>query len=107
MKRVIIICATALLPFSAVAEQEGFKEEVLGGYVARCTEVLTEKGYERDKVVKECECERNIVDEEFTTYSLLIAARNGGSGEPDIDKEKLEQIRIRLKTCKQKWLGVQ
>jgi hypothetical protein len=81
------------------AAASGFKDDVAAGYKDRCIEVRTNKGQDKYFVLSVCECEANVLKDNFTTYELLMADARKQQGKEVLTKEQVIDFRKKLKSC--------
>jgi len=85
---------------SSCLAEESFKDSILAGYKDRCINVMSQKGNDNTLISKVCNCETEVIDENFTTFELIITAGKQKSGLEPMDKEKIKDLKVKIKQCK-------
>ena len=80
--------------------EQSFKYSILTGYKDRCENVMSQKGNDSALISKVCNCETEVIDENFTTFELIITAGKQKSGLEPMDKEKIKDLKAKIKQCK-------
>lgn len=93
-----------LISAVAIAENSSFRESTLDGYNKKCNEVLKRKGYSESVITKECECEVNVISNNFTTFSLMLMGAKNLAGQEVLKKEDITEIKQKLNKCKEMYL---
>lgn len=104
MKRSIALVIIYLISTVVTAENNSFKESTLNDYNNRCNEVLQKKGYSDSIRTKECDCEVNVINNNFTTFNLMIMGAKKLAGKEVLKKESIAEIKEKLNRCKAKYL---
>jgi hypothetical protein len=76
------------------------KQQTIHDYKKKCQKVLSKKGFEKDAITERCDCESLVVENNFSTFQLLLLAGKAAVGKPPIDKTKLSNIKQQMKNCK-------
>ncbi len=79
--------------------EESFKDSTLAGYMDRCVKVMSQKNNDSTLVSKVCGCETEVIDENFSTFELIIAAGKQKSGIDPMDKGKIKDLTSKIKQC--------
>jgi hypothetical protein len=97
-----IILSFIILTFyeSICFAEESFKDSILAGYKNRCVQVMSQTENDHTFISKVCNCEAEVIDENFTTFELIIAAGKEKSGLEPMDKEKIKELKVKIKQCK-------
>jgi hypothetical protein len=101
MRKILIFIICAFCAFTSFAE-ESFKNSILSGYKNRCVQVMSQKENDKAFITKVCNCEAEVIDENFTTFELIITAGKQMSGVEPTDKEKIKELKVKIKQCKLK-----
>lgn len=104
MRKVLFLVSMCWVVGYSYADDSSFKNQTLDDYVKRCVDVLSSKGFDDQTIENECACERKVIDSNFSTFELMMAAGKGLVGKELIDKEKMSEIKKMLKACKNEHL---
>ena len=102
MVKYIIAIILSVVSAVSMAQGESFKAQTLKDYRNRCQEVLTDKGYSPVLIEEECTCEVNVVDEKFSTFSLMLLAAKGMVGNDMKSDPQILELREKLKECRKR-----
>lgn len=61
---------------------------------------MTEKGYADEDIKTVCECEVKVIDENFSTFSIMLFLAKKGVGLDPVEKEKAIEVRRKIKACR-------
>jgi hypothetical protein len=92
-----ILTGPALAAFTAEDNSaRDFKTAVMDGYLQRCVEVLSSKGYSSDAIKAECSCELDQIDQHFAVFENMLSTTQVAP-----DKQlQINNFKKRLLQCK-------
>lgn len=99
MRKILSFIMLTFCASSSFAD-ESFKDTILSGYKDRCVKVMSQKKSDQAFISKVCNCEAEVIDENFTTFELIVTAGKHKSGLTPIDKEKINELKVKIKQCK-------
>ena len=102
MKYQIVPLTLCLLLAGCEQNESEFKADVIKGYKQRCMEVLTSKGYSNTEIARECNCEADIIANNFSTFELIISSAKSSVDQAPISEQKTEELKQKLQSCKVK-----
>lgn len=104
MKKYIFICFMTLASNSVFADDDGFKEQTLNDYEARCKAVLGYKGFQQNVANQECACEVKVIDKYFSSFKLLITGAKTVAGMEPLTEKETKIIKSKISKCKKEYL---
>ncbi|WP_372627804.1 hypothetical protein [Arsukibacterium sp.] len=79
-----------------------FKAQVMEGYLQRCVEVLSSKGYTAEAIKAECKCELDQIEQHFSVFSLMLNAATTNTPVTAAEQQPINDLKTRLLQCKNK-----
>ncbi len=100
---IVVITKKLLLVFILMAIctnvfGDSFRSSMIKGYKKECIKVNTENGLDSEKVIALCDCEAKVMDENFTTFSMMMLSIRGLVRDKPSEAE-LRDIRRMLSDC--------
>lgn len=100
MVKYLVVVTLSVVSTVSMAQGDSFKAQTLKDYRGRCQEVLTEKGYSPHRIEKVCDCEVNVVDEDFSTFSLIFMAAKAATGEDMKSDSRVFELKEKIEACR-------
>lgn len=75
---------------------------MINGYKNRCIEVQTKNGKNEKMVRAVCDCEGSVLNDNFSTFELMMIAAADKSNNPLLSKEKTRDFMHKIKACEKR-----